>query len=567
MKRKYQLSLLVLCLGLFLAANAFSQAAWTWGISPIGMGGWGFYENSVNGVSIDDNGNNYIVGSFNDSITFGGTKYVGVGNGLEAYIAKLNSTGTVQWVRSMGGPYDQDQGVDIAVDPAGNSYSLGYFHDSVNVGGTMIRESNGHFAWIAKYNTSGTIQWAKPANGVSVASIGGIVYSPEGAVYVGNSVTLGKFSVNGDSIWTVQAATDSGQILINDVTVDHTGDFVYVTGIVVSQASFGGVLLDAGPNGDWDIFVIKLDKNGNGIWGRTAGSDTHNIEDIGHAVEVDQSGNVYVCGQYADTAIFGNDTLVAGDAWWSVFVAKYDSDGDVEWAIGGNASNFAFFAAGKDLKLVSNESAILVLTHYNTSLDFGDSTFSVTAGGDALLLKISSSGVLQWGKQSGSTFPSITVNAMDVSRTTSNVTLVGHHGGSAFLPTTFTPLAPFPAATGGVDDGLIVSGTTDSPTPVKERPGNLLPANFSLAQNYPNPFNPTTTIDYDIPSRSQVTIDVFNVLGQQVRRLVNEVQSAGAYTVDWDGRDASGSRVASGVYLYRIQAGEFTETKKMTMIK
>jgi hypothetical protein len=527
--------------------------------------GWGFYDNTVNGVAIDNNGNNYIVGTFNDSMTFGGTKYVGVGNGLEAYIAKLNSTGTVQWVRTMLGPYDQDQGVDITVDPAGNSYALGYFHDSVNVGGTMLHESNGHFAWIAKYNTSGTIQWVKPANGVSVASIGGIDYSSDGTIYVGNSLTLGKFSSNGDSLWTIQASIDSGQILINDVEVDPAGNFVYITGIVIGQATIGGVTIDAGPPGEWDIFIAKFDKDGNGIWAKATGSDDNNLGDAGHGLAADHSGNVYLCGQYEDSTVFDSDTIKAGGAFWSMFVAKYDASGNVVWVLGGSAPSNIYFATAKDVRLVSNESAILVLAHYNTSVTFGGSTFSVTAGGDALLLKISSSGVLQWGKQSGSTFPSITANAMDVNRTTTDVTIAGNYGGS--FATTFTPLTPFPVPTGGVDDGFIVGGTTDSPTPVKERPGDILPANFSLAQNYPNPFNPSTTINYDIPSRAQVTIEVFNVLGQQIRQLVNEVQSAGAYSVDWDGRDSNGSRVASGVYFYKIHAGEYSETKKMTMVK
>ena len=96
---------------------------------------------------------------------------------------------------------------------------------------------------------------------------------------------------------------------------------------------------------------------------------------------------------------------------------------------------------------------------------------------------------------------------------------------------------------------------------------NELPSEYTLGQNYPNPFNPSTVIGYDLPSRSDVRIDIYNVLGQSVRTLVSEAQSAGKHTAEWDGRDANGHSVASGVYLYRLQAGGFVQTKKMVLAK
>jgi flagellar hook assembly protein FlgD len=94
-----------------------------------------------------------------------------------------------------------------------------------------------------------------------------------------------------------------------------------------------------------------------------------------------------------------------------------------------------------------------------------------------------------------------------------------------------------------------------------------LPYRFELAQNYPNPFNPVTTIEYSIPTRSEVTIEVFNVLGQKVRTLVNETKSAGTYRVEWNGVDDAGGPVSTGVYLYRFSAGDIVQTKKMRLIK
>ncbi len=94
-----------------------------------------------------------------------------------------------------------------------------------------------------------------------------------------------------------------------------------------------------------------------------------------------------------------------------------------------------------------------------------------------------------------------------------------------------------------------------------------LPESFELSQNYPNPFNPTTTISYSLPRRSNVTIEIFNLLGQRIRTLVDESQSSGPHRVDWDGRDAAGKTVSSGVYLYRLKAGESVQSKKMILLK
>ena len=99
-------------------------------------------------------------------------------------------------------------------------------------------------------------------------------------------------------------------------------------------------------------------------------------------------------------------------------------------------------------------------------------------------------------------------------------------------------------------------------TGVKDKQNNL-PTSFSLQQNYPNPFNPTTTIKYSIPQQSFVSILVYDLLGREVADLVNEEKSAGNYSVQFN----SSSRFSSGVYFYRMQAGSFTETKKLIMMK
>jgi hypothetical protein len=93
------------------------------------------------------------------------------------------------------------------------------------------------------------------------------------------------------------------------------------------------------------------------------------------------------------------------------------------------------------------------------------------------------------------------------------------------------------------------------------------PAGFSLAQNYPNPFNPATTIPYQVGREGRVELAIFDLAGQQVRGLVDAEQPAGAHAVVWDGRDDQGQPVASGIYLYRLRAGAFRETRQLSLVK
>lgn len=102
---------------------------------------------------------------------------------------------------------------------------------------------------------------------------------------------------------------------------------------------------------------------------------------------------------------------------------------------------------------------------------------------------------------------------------------------------------------------------------VKPLPDDQLPSGFVVAQNYPNPFNPVTMIQFRIPSSSPVTVKVFDVLGREISTLLNQKLEAGSYEVIWDSKDASGAAVASGVYLFRIEAGDQMVSKKMVLMR
>jgi hypothetical protein len=113
----------------------------------------------------------------------------------------------------------------------------------------------------------------------------------------------------------------------------------------------------------------------------------------------------------------------------------------------------------------------------------------------------------------------------------------------------------------------VISDGAARNVPVGSTGPEPLPSLFELAQNRPNPFNPTTTIDFYIESQSDVRLEVFNVLGQLVKTLVDRSMAPGQYSVVWDGTDTNGARMASGVYLYRLKSGDASLTKKMGLLK
>ena len=104
-------------------------------------------------------------------------------------------------------------------------------------------------------------------------------------------------------------------------------------------------------------------------------------------------------------------------------------------------------------------------------------------------------------------------------------------------------------------------------TAVVEVRDESLPQSFTLSQNYPNPFNPETTIRFDLPRSEEIDLAVYNLTGQKVATLAHGLREAGTYTLRWDGQDNDGRELASGVYMYRLEAGERMETRKLLLLR
>ncbi len=124
----------------------------------------------------------------------------------------------------------------------------------------------------------------------------------------------------------------------------------------------------------------------------------------------------------------------------------------------------------------------------------------------------------------------------------------------------------------GYSDGVkgitpVVVGGTLTPGQALASPGSPLPTEIELSQNFPNPFNPTTEISFALPDARFVNLSIFNVLGQEVRKLESGMKEAGFHKVTWDGKSNAGNPAPSGTYFYKLDAGDFSQSMKMVLLK
>ncbi|MCX6640698.1 MAG: SBBP repeat-containing protein, partial [bacterium] len=237
-------------------------------------------------------------------------------------------------------------------------------------------------------------------------------------------------------------------------------------------------------------------------------------------------GNVYVTGHSYGSGTYDDYATI-----------KYNSAGVQEWVARyngpGNSVDEAYSLA------VDGSGNV-----YVTGISDGGGT-----GPDYATIKYNSAGVQEWVARyngPGNDYDEAYSLAVDGS---SNVYVTGKSFGSA----------------PNYDYATIKYSATDLPDwqqPVATAFGAPLPTEYRLSQNYPNPFNPTTTIRYELPTRSQVKLEVFDVSGRLVSTLINGWRKAGSHEVTFD---ASG--LAAGVYVYRLQVGEYTGVEKMVLLK
>ena len=374
------------------------------------IGGTG--TDSGEGIAMDSGGNVYVIGQYSDSVTIGHTTLTSVGS-TDAFVAKYDTSGTFQWARSIGGQLS-DNGYGIATDSDGNVYVTGTYSGTATFKlGTTLTSVGSSDAFVAKYDTSGEVQWAKSIGGGSADYGYGIATDSGGNVYVigdyqgtadfgpnisltstgSSDVFVAKYDTSGTPQWA-KSMSGSGNISGLGIATDSGGN-VYVTGnhfgfFTVQNISFYS-------NVGGDAFVAKFDTSGTVQWAKSIGG-TSSV--YGHGIATDSAGNVYVTGRYGGAVTFGSSTLPNEG---SAYVAKYDTSGTPQWAtsIGDDGSTYV---SGRAIATDSNGN-VCVTGDYSgaSSMTIGSTTLTNAGSNDAFVAKFDTSGTVQWALGIGGT--------------------------------------------------------------------------------------------------------------------------------------------------------------------
>lgn len=326
---------------LLYASTAVNAQTWSWVSKSTGTGA-----EEGTSVATDASGNNYVGGLYtNNPAVFGSTTLTAVGNG-DGFLAKYNSSGTAQWAVKLAGTlFDRvtdivTDGSDVFVAGAYRGTIVLYSTNATTIG--ITGGSGSDNAFIAKYNSSGVVQWALPY--VNNSQPWDLAISPsQSKVFMSGEGNGQLFvacysytSTPSAPVWTVTSSGSASQAM--GIAADNSGNSYFVASYSGSAAS-GTLSSGSTYTGNNGSLLVKLTAAGATSWIQNIGSSTAGVEDA-RGVELDASGNVYIGGQYTSSANISGITLTnAGMS--DVFVAKYSNAGSVQWAkrLGGTGND------------------------------------------------------------------------------------------------------------------------------------------------------------------------------------------------------------------------------------
>ncbi|MFH1942858.1 MAG: T9SS type A sorting domain-containing protein [bacterium] len=443
-------------------------------------------------------------------IIAGMTRSFGAGKN-DVYLVKTDAAGDTLWTRTFGGA-ENDVGFSVQQTSDGG-YILAGATDSFGAGGNDVflvkTDANGNSLWTTPRTFGGAkSDWAQSVQQVSDGGyiITGVTLSSGAGK---NDIYLIKTDASGNAVWE---KTFGGAGLDNGYSVQQVSDGGYVIAGVTQ--SFGA--------GTSDFFLVKTDADGNAVWSRTFGGSK---DDTGWSVQQASDGGYVIAG--------GTNSFGAGK--WDFFLVKTDASGNALWerTFGGVEDDCGF-------SVQQASDGGYIISGYTASSGAGKY--------DVYLVKTDADGNSLWTRTFGGAEDDI---GWAVRQTSDKGYIIAGDTGS------------FGA---GNNDVYLIKTDASGSTPVEEEDPERIDS-FQLFQNYPNPFNLETVIEYQVPKKSRVTLKVFDMLGREIKTLVDMEEGPGYKTAQWDGRDADNSIVPSGVYIYQIRAKDFVQSKKLTVVK
>ncbi|MEA2095122.1 MAG: T9SS type A sorting domain-containing protein [Candidatus Cloacimonadota bacterium] len=545
----------ILVLSLFLiTVYIFAQEPeWIWAQNAGGL-----YDDCGYDLATDSAGNSYVTGEFRNTATFGSIELTSQCY-VDVFIAKVDYNGNWLWAICAEGT-DSERGYGISIDSAGNSYIIGNFRGTATFGTTSITSIDNNDVFIAKADSDGNWLWARRCG----ASWGNsIATDNDGACYItgyfgivssgdfgtttltslGNyDIFAAKLDTNGNWLWAVQAGSEDEDYAWG-ISTDNSGNS-YITGYfntaVNSHICYFGEIELLSVSG-YDIFVAKLDFNGNWLWAVNEGDDSH---DYSYEISTDSNGISFIIGEHLLPSNIGGTNMT----YSGTYVASISSSGNWLWAAETNGTAERY---GQDV--CSDDYG----NCYASGYFFGEANFGpYTLNGwntttDTFAAKLDSNGDWLWAVHTGgSSFDrgyGIAVDGFGYCYVTGDFSSTFNYG-SYSLP-----------SNGGWDIFVAKLGNDTS------LENEIIPAKMELS-NSPNPFNPSTTIEFSIQNYSKIELTIFNIKGQKIKTLAHNEFAKGSHSILWNGINELGDSVSSGVYLYKLNVNGKTEAVKKCLL-
>ncbi|MBI3512165.1 MAG: T9SS type A sorting domain-containing protein [Bacteroidetes bacterium] len=552
MKKLYSFSIYIcvtLIANLIVLPTNAQTANWLWAKSAISPSnataeGWN--------TATDAAGNIFATGWFSGSnITFGSITLINNGS-HNIFLVKYDPNGNVLWAISAGGAYS-DAGYSVSTDPNGNVFLAGYFQSpTITFGSTTLTNNGAQNIFLTKYDPNGNVLWAKSSGGTGDDRAFSVNADTNGNVFItgyfqsptitfGSStltnnglrdVFLAKYDSSGNDLWAKSAGGTSYD-MGNSVSTDISGN-VLITGVFYSPTvTFGTTMLTN--NGQENIFLTKYDSNGNVLWAKSAGGTTN---DGSSSMSTDGNGNVFITGYFVSSTIaFGSDTLT-NNGQVDIFLAKYDSIGNVLWAksAGGPYSDY-----GYSVNTDGNGNVFLSGSFFNSSITLGSIILAPPAGSvdPMFIAKYSPSGNVLCADALSSGGDDNNGVAIDIS---GNAYIVGDFEANPFIVGADTLILT------GMEDFFIAKYLCAAPLSID---GLNHAAEIFI---FPNPTSDQFFIEAN--STDKLSVDLYDVNGRHVYSAsVSDKENINVATLD------------NGVYTLTIKTADRVINKKLVILR
>lgn len=538
-------------------------------------------------VAVDAAGSVVVTGNMEGTMDFGGGNLTSAG-GLDIFLAKLDAGGTHQWSQRFGDTASIEQGYAVAIDASDNVILGGNVSGSVDFGGGTLVSTGGVDVFVAKFTTGGTHVWSalygnnisQFLNALAVDASGNITvcgqYSGTINFGGGDLTTVGssnmylasltpsgahRFSQRyGDgSMYPYALTHDPSKNVIAaggfNTSVNFGGSTLTSSGIDIYLAKFSG----ATPEPEIIDIVDVGNDQGRKVRIRFAASGH---DDAGASVPIEQY-EAYLRSDPTPSAMAQPASLLASGAQqipgWG-FVAAVPAHAESEYELYAPTLADSTVAQGQYYSVFFIRAATGTPSlYYDSPPDSGYSLDNLAPGVPTSFAY--SAGTLTWDESTAPDFDYFSVYGSN-SNTFGSAILIDYTVSPTMDVMSSSYNYFFVTATDfSGNEG--VAAALDVATGVGETPRQYV---LSISA-YPNPFNPNTMVRYTVPSKGLVDVSVYDVRGARVAILVNAWRDVGAYTEGWDGVDAGGNPVSSGIYFARVSHPSGTMTYKLVLLK